>query len=244
MAFIVFMTVRMWGQGQTFKPFDSPFFQTVDAPAVIVPWEQNYLLAQHPDLLLWVDIYRGAGEQILVKPWKDRAKDKKTLEQNPNPTRPLLRDLLLQFPKTRFVINCNDNVHDIHFQLVQAIKESQATERVLVQSDYNTILISAKKLAPMALYGSTIADLTRLKAFDSLWILPAAPFEGDVLFAPLKYRNRETINRDIVLEMKRRFKKVYVGPLATQDDLNKARGLGVDGYFVEDPFLILEKSAL
>lgn len=239
-AFILFMTVRMWGEGQTFKPFDAPFLKG-DGPVVIVGWEQNFLLEKKPDLILWADVYRAKDENILVKPWADRNKGKKDLEQIATPARPLLKDLLVKFPNTRFVINCNDNVQDIHLQLVKVIEEAKAVDRVLVQSDYNTILISMKELNPMIVFGSTIADLTRLKTFDSMWLLPAAPFKTDVLFAPLKFHNRPTVNREISLEMKRRFKKVFLGPLATKEDVEQAKAFEADGFFVEDPFLILEK---
>ncbi len=240
-AFLLFMTVRMWGEGQTFKPYEASFFKPGSENMVIVGWEQNYLLEKKPDLILWADVYRAENETLLVKPWADRNKPKAELEQKASPARPLLKDLLTQFPTARFVINCNDNVQDIHKHLVMAIEEAKATERVLLQSDYNTILISAKQLSPLMVYGSTIADLTRLKTFESMWLLPAAPFKTDVLFSPLEYRGRETVTRDMIMEMKRRFKKVILGPLATADQVARARAMQPDGYFVEDPFLILEK---
>jgi hypothetical protein len=240
-AFILFMTVRMWGEGQTYKPYDAPFFRG-NTPYVIVGWEQNFLIEKKPDLILWVDVYRSKiSENLLVKPWTDRKKAVKDLEQIPTPARPLLKDLLLKFPTSRFVINCNENVQDIHKQLVQTIEEARATERVMLQSEYNTILISAKELNPLLVFGSTIADITRLKTFDSMWLLPAAPFKTDVLFTPLSFRHRDMINRDIAQEMKKRFKKVIIGPLATKEEVEKAREFEPDGFFVEDPFLILEK---
>lgn len=238
-AFVLFMTVRLWGENQTYKPFDSDFFKG-PTPAIVVGWEQNFLLEKHPDLILWADVYRSLeDENILVKPWADRTKAKKDLEQKENPARPLLKDLLLKFPNTRFVINCNDNVNNIHLHLMKVIEEANALERVLIQSDYNTILISAKQLQPMVVFGSTVADLTRLKTFESMFLLPAAPFKTDVFFTPLKYRNRSAISKDIVLEMKKRFKKVFIGPLNSQEELEEAKQYEPDGLFVADPFLVL-----
>jgi hypothetical protein len=238
-SFILFMTVRMWGENQTYKRFDAPFFNGA-SPAVVVSWEQNFLLEKQPELILWVDVYRSTeNENILVKPWADRNKAKKDLEQKESPARPLLKDLLLKFPNTRFVINCNDNVMDIHRHLVQILEETKAGERVLVQSDYNTILISIKDRLPMVVFGSTVADLTRLKIFESMFLLPAAPFKTDVFFTPLTYRNRSAISKDIVQEMKKRFKKVFIGPLNSQEEIEEARQYEPDGYFVADPFLIL-----
>lgn len=239
-ALLLFMTVRLWGENQRYKPFDAPFFKG-SSPALIVGWEQNFLLEKNPEIILWVDTYRAENENLLVKPWADRNRSAHQLEQTANPARPLLKDLLLKFPNSRFVINCNDNVHDIHRQLVQVIEESNATDRVMIQSDYNTILISSKELSPLIVYGSTIADLARLKTFESMFLLPVAPFKGDVFFSPLKVRNRTAVSKGIVLEMKRRFKKVFIGPISNQEELIKAREFEPDGLFVEDPFLVLEK---
>ncbi len=242
-TFLLFMMVRTWGTNESFKPFQTLYFSSEFANnevEYIIPWEQNFLLEKEPKFILYADVYRGKNETLLVTPWMDRNKPKKTLEQTPSEARPTLKDLLAQFPKTRFVINCDENFDGIHKQLIETIQEGKATERVVLQSVYNTILISAKELSPMILFGSTPADLTRIKMFDSIWLLPAAPFKGDVLFTNLKYKNRDTINRDIVLEMKRRFKKVFVGPLATKEDIEKARLLDPDGFFVEDPMLILK----
>jgi hypothetical protein len=240
--FIVFMAVRMWGEGQTFRPFDAPFLRH-EGQVLIAPWEQNFLLEKKPDLILWVDVYRAQGENLLVKPWVDRNKAVKDLEQTPTDARPLLKDLLLKFPNAKFVINCDQNVQDIQLQLVKVIEETKSVDRVMLQSNYNTILISAKEKLPMLVFGSTIADLTRLKTFESMWLLPSASFAGDVFFAPMRYRNRDTFSRDILQEMRRRFKKIYLGPLSTPEEIAKAKEFEPDGLFVEDPLMILKANA-
>lgn len=248
-ALIAFSTIRFWGQGQTYKEFQTPYFAKSNSqekqitppqagPEIIVPWEQAQLLKQSESLILWVNVYRTQDQNILAQPWMDRNKAHNLLEQSANPTRPLLKDLLLQNPQNRFVINCNANVDGIHRQLVQVIQEAKAVDRVLLQSDYNTILTSAKELEPMMIYGSSLADLTRIKTLNALWLLPAASFKGDVLFVNLKYRGRDNIDSDIVLEMKRRFKKIFIGPLAAQKEVQQALALGADGLFVQDPSLI------
>ncbi|PIS11056.1 MAG: hypothetical protein COT73_05980 [Bdellovibrio sp. CG10_big_fil_rev_8_21_14_0_10_47_8] len=247
-SFFVLALVRFGGLSQSYKEFETPYFSVPANPtaaetgletvSIIIPWEQSFWLQKMPHLILWTEVYRGDGETLLVKPWVDRDKALKTLEKVANPARPLLKDLLVKFPQTRFVVQCNDNVENIHRQLAQVIEEAKATERVLIQSNYNSILVSTKELLPRALYGSSPADYTRLKVFDSLWILPSVPFKGDVFFGPLIYRGRSTINSDIVIEMKRRFKKVFLGPLLSQEEVDKAIALGADGLFVEDPIMV------
>lgn len=242
LAFMLFMSVRFYGEGQNYKPFQSDFWQSIyanqDAEGlVIIPWEQSFFLEKHPNWVLWVDVYRGENQDILVKPWVDKDLPIKNLEKKTTATRPLLLDLIKKFPKARWVINCNDNVNDIHLQLAQIIEETKIQNQIIIQSDFNTILSSTKEKIPLALYGSTIADLTRLKIFDSLWLLPAAPFKGDVFFSPLLYMSRPTVNRDIVLELKKRFKKIILGPLKSSQEIQQAMELSADGFFIVDPLL-------
>jgi hypothetical protein len=238
LLFMLFMSIRFWGEGQSHRPFDSAFWHKDQIDSLIViPWEQNFFLEKHPDWILWVDVYRGENENLLVKPWADRDVPVKKLEKNSNPARPLLIDLLKKFPNTRWIINCNDNVENIHLQIVKIIEETKVTDKVILQSEFNTVLTSTKEKAPMLLYGSTIADLTRLKVFDSLWLLPAAPFKGDVYFGPLNYLSRPTINRDIAQELKKRFKKIILGPLKSEEEMRAAKELGADGFFLADPLL-------
>jgi len=235
--FMILMTIRLSGLNETYVPFDSTFLQG-KTPYGIVGWEQNFLLEKNPELILWADVYRNKHDELLVKPWADRNQQKNDLDLSANPTRPLLKDLLQKFPKTRFIINCNVNINNIHVNLAQVIEEAKAEDHVMIASDYDTILISLKELKPRLVYGSSSSDITRIRSFQSLWVLPAAPLKADVYFVPLKYRGIDTVDADIVQEMHRRQKKVFLGPLSTKDEVQLALRLGADGLFVTDPFLL------
>ncbi len=236
---------KIWSNGVVYTPYQTSYYQASSEGLIIVPWEQNYLLEKKADLILWADVYKTQKGELLVRPWVDYGQKKETppseSSQNASDSRPLLKSLLEQFPNARWVINCDDNVQDIQLLLSKVIEETQSQNRIILQSNYNPIMESLKETQPLLLYGSSIADLTRLKTFDSMGLLEAAPFKGDVIVTPLTYLKRATLNAEIVREMKRRFKKVILGPLKTLDEIQKAKDLGADGLFVADPFLILEK---
>jgi hypothetical protein len=232
-----FSAARIWADGQVYVPYNTEYFKT-DGPYVILPWEQSYLLEKKPDLILWADVYRNDKGEILVKPWADFGKLKAELPKDPSEARPLLRDLLSRLPEVRWIIQCDDNVHDIHLGLSKILEETKSLDRVIIQSNYNPIMEAIKEIHPTALYGSSIADITRLKTFYSMWLLPAASLKSDILFTPLKYLNRDTVNSDIVFEAKRRFRKVFLGPLRTPEELKQAQDLKADGFFLADPFLL------
>lgn len=232
-----YSAIKMLSESQVYTPFKTNYYKA-DEKLFIVPWEQSYLLEKKADLVLWVDVYRNKQGELLAKPWKDIKLAKKDLTQEASPTRPLLSDLLKKYPQTRWVINCDDNTQDIQVTLNAVIGEAKMTDFIMIQSNYNTILESLKESQPMLLYGSSIADITRLKTFQSMGLVAASPFKGDVFFAPLSYLDRKTINEGLVSELRRRFKKVFLGPLMNSTEMAEAQKFNPDGLFVADPFLV------
>lgn len=231
--------VHFYGTSQTYPAFDSKFFASGAPPLKIVPWQQEGFIKDYPDWALWADVYRGEENQLIVMPWIEHDKDVRTLEKKANPTRPLLADLLRDFPQRRFVLNIVDNVENIHTQISKIIDETQSGERLLLQSPFNVILDAVKQLKPMLTFGSTPADLVRLKSFASLHILSVAPFKGDAYVGPLGLKGIPTLDPDIVKELKRRHKKIILGPILSKEELATAESLGADGLFVEDPLILL-----
>jgi hypothetical protein len=229
--------INMWGNSQRYQEFKSSF-TTVEEKLYIAPWEQHFLLSDKPEWVLWVDVYRGANDLLLAKPWVERQKANSQIEQSPNPTRPLIAELLNSHPQRRFILNVTNNLMGIQDQISQLIDETKSEGRVMIQSPYNVILDTIKEKKPLLLYGSTPSDSARLATHESLWILSAAPFRGDVFISELKSRSVDLVSPAIVKELKRRFKKVILGPLATKEELLTAQSLGADGLFVEDPLLL------
>lgn len=231
---VVLLSTRLWGQGQQYLPYENRFF-TAERPWVAVPWEQAFFLEKKPDLILWANVYQASEDLLLVAPSAEVRDVSQRREIVSSPARPALADLLARFPKSRFILNIIENKENIHERVVKLIEKDAASERYLIQSDYNVVINSIKKLLPRLVYGSTPADLMRFKSFQGMWILPATPFKGDVFITPLVYRGRDTINQEIKEELARRQKPVILGPLKSEDDVKQALSLGADGIYVERP---------
>ena len=148
-------------------------------------------------------------------------------------TTPALKEYYEQFPQTRFVLNLVDNAMDVHVTVVDAISALNPDKRTLVQSEANVVIDSVKTLKPAWLYGTSVPDLARMLTFDSLYILPAIQFKGDVFIAPFRISKRDAFNADIIAEMRRRHKKVILGPLKSAEEYAKAQTYSPDGYIFE-----------
>lgn len=217
---MIILIIRFYGLSQNFKSFDNGFF-VGPIPYKIVPWEQSFHLEKDPALILWVDIYRAEDQTLITKP-KNLA----------------VIELLRQFSTTRFIFNIVDNVENIQKQLVALVDSEKADKRILIQSDFPAIISSVREIKPMMVFGSSSRDLVKLKIMEALWVLPAAPFNGDVLILPLRAKKYQTISKKLVMEMKRRYKKVILGPLLNKSDVDTAKSLEVDGLYVADPQLL------
>ncbi len=226
--------------GKTLAPKD-PEIVSPQAIEIIVPWEQSFFLEKRPSLILWAKAYLNNRNSILVMPSVDTfVKVNRDLEQSD--ARPALEELLKKFPETRFLIEFNDNKSEVDEMLAKAVDNAKASERIIIQSNYNIILESTKKLLPLALFGTGTADIMRMGVFESLFILPSAPFKGDVFIFGLHKMGVSLgqLSESWIKEMKRRNKKVIVAVNGQDSDIQLAVGLGADGLILQKPELLIK----
>ena len=239
MVTIALASIHFWGLSQPYLPYDNKFF-TGDRPWVIAPWEQSFFIEQKKDLILWANVYRNQHMQLLVAPTAEKVLKSRERAQISNPTRPLLTELLQKFPTQKMILNIVDNVEEIQAQLEQALAAEKSSERIMIQSDFNNVLTATKDLLPRLVYGSTPSDTMRLKSFQSMWILSASPFKGDVFLSSLVVSKRKSLNEGIAEELHRRFKKIILGPLQNTEEAELALRLGADGLYAEKPEWLLQ----
>lgn len=247
---ILLLMARIWGMGQTFPVYEHAFFSG-PAPIVIVKADTlskvQEALKLKSDVVIWADVRLSSDKVPFILPAvRDREFiDKKAAEQKANPTAkimtggklseytweqinefykdtPALKEFYEQFPDTRFVLNIIDNVHDVHTSVVSAIETLKPNPRTLIQSDALVIMTTIKELKPEWVYGTSQPDIMRLLSFDSMWILPSTQFKGDVFIAPFKIMKRPAFNDDIIVEMRRRNKRIFLGPIENESQFADA----------------------
>lgn len=245
---VVFLTCALvWvvffirGASSSYQKFEHAFWQNSDELLWVIPWEQAFFKEQHPQVILFVDVAMNSQEQLLAIPWIDRNKPAKNLPQEMSQTRPELSQLLEQHQSLRFAISVNDNRLNVQTRLIEAIEKAKASSRVVIISNYSSIIRSTKEQQPQWLYSLTTNELVKLQFFDQLHLTQSAQIQGDVLFSGLKIRDKSPLTKKMTDELRRRFKKIIIGPLNNADELKEANSLQPDGYFVSDPLLIQGK---
>lgn len=259
---ILLLTTRIWGEGQSFPVFQHSFFEGT-APLIITKVanleEAKAAAKLRPDVILWIDVRFSREKTPFVLPPTRDAEflNLKRQEQEKNPSTPImiggrvaeypwdsikefykdtatLNDFYIQFPTNRFILNVVDNVSEAHAVLVETLKPLKPNQRTLIQSEALIIMTTVKELKPEWVYGTSTPDLMRLMTFESLWILPSTQFKGDVFIAPFKIQKRPAFSEDIITEMRRRQKRIFLGPIDSEEQFAKASRLKADGLITEN----------
>jgi hypothetical protein len=263
LALAVLITMaRIWGLSQPIMVYEHVFFN--GAQPIIVAQVKTLEEAQNAvklksDVVLWLNV-RFSKERVpfVLDPGLDASfLHMKKEEQDKNPQVPIwlgshlsdypweqinefykstpsLKEFYEQFPKTRFVVNMVDNVADAHLKLIEAIENLKPNERTIIQSDALALMTATKDLKPEWLYGTSVPDLMRFLTLDSMYVLPATLFKGDVFISPFTIMKRQAFNDDIIAELQRRKKRIFLGPIQNEAQLQKAKSLNVTGYITDN----------
>lgn len=249
--FVVLLTSRLWGLGQQYPDFQHPFFENVASPAIIVKVKSEKdleeTLQKKADALVWLDVETSSDHKLIVfamdlNPQQmsiEAYRGPKSLAyplqqlKNMHPDVRELHDIVAKYPQQKFVLNILDNVEGVHTDLAAALKGLSPEKRILVQSNYNVIIDSVKELEPFWLYGCSQADLMRFLTFESMWILPSTPFKGDVYVSPFVLLGRPAFHETTIEEVRRRKKKIILGPALDKKEFDDAIRMKVDAIIVE-----------
>jgi hypothetical protein len=251
LLFIILAITRFWGMGQHFPDFQHPFFSGSTSPLFILKVssekEIDEALQLKKDFAFWLDVETTSDKKLIAfsrefspkeisieayRGPKSMAYEFQKL-QNIRPEIRELKAVLTKYPDQRFILNVLDNVEDVHILLTDSLKGLSGEKRFLLQSNYNVVMTSIKEIEPFWLYGCSQADLMRFMTFESMWILPSITFKGDVFISPFKLVNREAFNEDILQEVRRRKKKIVLGPLLSKAEFDDASRLKADGLVIE-----------
>lgn len=254
------MMTRFWGLAQPYQAFEHPFLQAPPFPAMVKihrPEQVQAVIDRQKDAIFWLDLYMTKDGHFLVLPESPALQLKaETLKEKFLSDKTYFYDLsflrlyfdqatlledFLSITKNRLILNIKDNALNVHTQLMTAVEKAAAQERVLIQSDIERVIKTFKESRPLWLYGTSHSDLMRLLSFDSVGIVASSPFVGDVFIAPMKLLNRPAFNENVLQEIHRRKKTVFLGPLKDVSEVNTARGLQADGFIYENPELFLHQ---
>lgn len=233
---------RFWGLSLPHQEFKHAFFQS---PSTFIFKVQNIgqandALKVSPNAIFWLDVRISQDNQFFIQSphelqtvLNEGIVGKKFLGNKPYfydysfiksllPDVKTLEDFLTQFPQQRFVLNIIDNHQNVHSNLNKTIQPFSPNDRILFHSDTDGIIQHLKNEKPFWLFGMSLPELTRVLTFDSIGLGPAIQVRGDVLVSPLLKLDREFVTESLLSEMRRRKKRILLGPFETDSQVQKA----------------------
>lgn len=133
-----------------------------------------------------------------------------------------IEDVFTKYSQQRFIINIKSNAPEIDKKFIQLIQEFKLEKKIMIYSDYDIVLKTIKETLPMLNFATSISEVTRIKIFSTIHLTPAISIKGDAFVSQLKFKNRSLVNQEIIQEMKRRQKYIFLGPLSDAKDIETA----------------------
>lgn len=116
------------------------------------------------------------------------------------------------------ILSNNEDMHQRLSQLIANAKIPDFEKHFLFYGPYQNVILSLKDLQPSWMFGSSFVDAIRWNIWKGFFLLPVASLKSDVWISPLQLKKRSLIDSEIMTELHRRYKKVILGPLESQDD--------------------------
>ena len=212
---------------------------TADGEVVI--WHDDTLMRMSGDprrisQLTWEEI-RGidAGSQFSL----DGGKSFPFRGKNISPVR--IRDVLSEFPGTKFNIDLKDNKLELAERFGHILMELNCRERVVTASFHKEVLYHFRKVLPEALTSCSPIEILRLLLLyrSGILTLPLT-YKKKILQVPEYSGKLKVITAGFVKYLHRRGFKIQVWTVNDVSEMNRFLDMGIDGLFTDRPALLID----
>jgi hypothetical protein len=251
LLFSFLFMIREWGYRQTNTEFKHPFLEQ------ITPWkiiqidnqeDARAALKLDPQVIFMLPLRVTEQGQFFLQ-FNDQFEDllhrklwPQELYRGPKPYFYSLEqlqvvfpdlvkveDFLTEFPDSRIIFNIIDSAQNVHENFIRLIQARPTKNIFLVQSDTDVILKSIKEREPMWVYGTSYPEINRFLSFESIGVASATQLRSDVYISPLRISNRPVFTAALNSELRRRKKKIILGPVSGPAEHLQAQQFDVDG---------------
>lgn len=240
---LIWATLWFWGQGFSYQPYDHPLMawksegEPVHALSTFHPEEAQHFLTQNPHGVLFLNLYVSADGEFFTAPQKALNFPQEILKKTPEAykgnkhfyykmetIKSQLGDQV--FPvesflslKPRFwMLNIMDNALEVDLNIMAWVEKNKMEKQAVILSDIDLVISSLKDQKPLWIYGSTQSDLAKLLTMASINLEGIVNLRRDYFVTPVFLKDRIVLNSAVIRDMKKRFKKIAIGPVHTDQD--------------------------
>lgn len=239
---LTFFIVKFWGQSQPYSDYKHPFYQTTEILIFKKPSFANIdQVITTTSENLYLDIANTKDQKMVIVDVNNNQSTDHTKSIRNKLYAEVEKDVFLlekykdHLKKRRIIFNLNENAIAGHLIFTDTIKALglEKNDNFILTTPYETLSKSIKELVPTMLFGTTQPEILKLKAMESLNLIEAATMRADVLIYPLTYYKKTFYTAALQKELKRRFKKIIVGPIPASE-LEEAQKLNPLGIIVQE----------
>lgn len=227
---ICFFTVKYWGKSQQYTDYKHSMLQAEAAPIEFMRPNFEHLdetIAGPNNIYLDVTV---TFDQKLVIPRRKWLSTERPLRlfsyDEVKKDVILVADIKNALAQKKIIFNLVENAQAIHETFIHDMKKIglESGQNFIVTSPFEAPLKALKEIAPALIYGSSQPEILKIVAMQSMFLLEATNLRADVIIHPIKIRQHDFFNEDLLAELKRRYKKIIVGPLDSTE-LEQAKAL-------------------
>lgn len=239
---IVFFTVKFWGLSQPYADYKHPFYESSEILIFKKPqFAQVNQVLRSSDENIYLDVANTKDQKVVIVATKldrsiDHTKDiRNKLYSEVEKDVLLLSNYKEQLLKRKVIFNIVENAIAGHLIFTDEIKSLglDKTQNFLITTPYEVLAKSIKELQPTFLYGTSAPEILKIKAMESLGLVEAATMRADVLMYPLTYYKQTFYTETLLAELKRRFKRIIVGPISA-GEIEEAKKINPLGIIIQD----------
>lgn len=238
---IVFFTVKFWGLSQPYSDYQHPFFNQTETIIFKKPqFSQVDDFLNNSNDNIYLDIANTRDQKVVIVPTNidqslDHTKDVRNKSYNEVEKAVLLLSKYKeQLLKRKIIFNIVENAiagHLIFKDEMKALGLDKA-QNFIITTPYEILAKSIKEEQPTFLFGTSQPEILKIKAMESLNLIEAVTMRADILLYPLNYYKQPFYTETLLNELKRRYKKIIVGPISASE-LEEAKKLNPLGIIVQ-----------
>lgn len=229
------LTVKFWGQSQVYTEYKHPMLQKSDVVVEFIkPSYENLEKDLESTPNIYLDVATTLDQKLVAPKKKWPISIKPIRNSNYQEIKEdvfLISDFQQNLKSKKIIFNLLENaaaVHEIFLYNMQQMGFEKG-ENYIVTSQYEPPIKALKESAPALVYGSTQPEILKIVAMQSMFVLEAANIRADVIIHPLKIRNQNFYNEELLAELNKRYKRIIVGPIAGSE---KEEALGLKPFAI------------
>ncbi len=232
---VFFFIIKFWGLSQQHIDYNHNFYKDVATPLIFKTLtKQNSTELLRSSDPLYINLAITADDQVVIAFPEPNLQYRKIKLADLKNYGMSLQSEAGHLSNKKIIFNMIENPvagPDILFSEFQKLKLDQA-ENFIITSPYDAVLKELKTKKPTWIFGTSAPEILKIKAMESLFLVESASYRADIIIYPLKYYQHDFYSETLLKDLKRRFKRFIIGPIA-EKDLADAKKLNPFGIILE-----------